>query len=339
MRKSPRKTPYACYCLLLIAFVGCSQNKLPTEAAPGDTWESPKDGMVLVFVPAGEFDMGSNEAEIEFALEKCNEIALIEHPEEGDCPPEWYDLQKPVHGVYLDAYWIDQTEVTNAMFAQFVEETGYETDAEKMGKSLIFSIQTEKGAEVTGADWQHPHGPDTSIQGLENHPVVQVSWNDAVAYCTWAGRRLPTEAEWEKAARWNPETSQAARYPWGDQNPTEKLLNYGDKNLGVAYADMTQDDGYQYTAPVGSYPAGTSYYGVLDMAGNVFEWVQDYRSSLYYGQSAYENPQGPVTGTYRVLRGGSWNGDVRVVMAADRSQGLYPTKAINWAGFRCALLP
>lgn len=327
--------------LILFIFFGvsCSTKELPQEASLADTWTNPKDGMTLVFVPAGEFEMGSSNEEIDFALAKCNDYVHIAHPGEEDCPRELFEMQQPVHKVYLDSYWIDRTEVTNAMFAKFIEETGYKTDAEKLGQSWIFAIELERGEEVKGADWQHPHGPSTSIEGLNAHPVVQVSWNDAAAYCTWAGRRLPTEAEWEKTARWDPQTGQAYRYPWGNAPVAGDLLNYSDRNLNIVYTDMTQDDGYQYTAPVGSYPMGASPYGALDMAGNVFEWVQDYFDDGYYSISSYENPQGPTNGIYRVLRGGSWQGDSRVTRSADRSQFPHPSRAMNWAGFRCALSP
>src|SRR5687767_86036 len=140
------------------------------------TQVSPKDNMVMVFAPAGQFEMGGY---VDGA----------------------YDTM-PAHIVYLDDFWIDQTEVTNEMFAKFVESTGYVTDAEKVGSSNDFRTTNVEiiWEKVEGLAWDHPHGENSNISGIENHPVVHVSWNDANAYCTWAGRRLPIEAEWEKAA-------------------------------------------------------------------------------------------------------------------------------------------
>lgn len=194
--------------------------------------------MVLVYVPSGEFWMGSGEADSDASSD-----------------------EKPRHQVYLDAYWIDQTEVTNAMFAKFAEETDHQTDAEKDGWAYVWTGKFWE--KVNGADWQHPRGPDSNLNGLEAHPVVQVSWSDADAYCRWAERELPTEAEWEKAAR----GTDGRKYPWGDSAPTSSLLNFNN-NVGD-------------TTAVGSYPDGASPYDALDMAGNVWEWVADWYGGVY----------------------------------------------------------
>ena len=130
--------------------------------------------------------------------------------------------EKPQHKVTLDAFWIDRTEVTNAMFAKFVAATSYKTDGEKAGKGFVLNLTSGQWEEMAGADWQHPRGPGSDLAGLDQHPVVQVSWNDATAYCAWAGRRLPTEAEWEKAAR----GTDGRKFPWGNQNVAGDLLNF-----------------------------------------------------------------------------------------------------------------
>ena len=253
----------------------------PAQLVAGATqlWE--KDGSVMVYVPAGEFTVGSPEGE-------------------GN------DDEHPQHNVYVSAFWIDQAEVTNEQFARFVDATGHSTDAEKDGWGWVWagSEWQQIGSEwqqIEGADWRHPDGPEMTIADRMDHPVVQVSWSDAQVYCQWAGKRLPTEAEWEKAAR----GMGGRKYPWGDTFDGKKL-NYSGT-----------DHGYEYTSPVGSYPAGASPYGALDMAGNVWEWCQDRYGSDYYAGSPPRDPQGPDSGEYRVVRGGSWydaEGGVRVAL-------------------------
>lgn len=224
------------------------------------------DKMKMVFVPAGEFLMGSSEAD-----------------EEAD------DDEKPQHSVYLEAYWIDQTEVTNVMYRRCVEAGG-----------------------CTEPQHSARYGPDQ----YANHPVIGVTWFQAQAYCTWAGRRLPTEAEWEKAAR----GSNGRLYPWGNTPPNSDLLNFN-RQVG----DTTE---------VGQYPAGASPYGALDMAGNTWEWVEDRYSQNYYTQSPAENPPGPTSGTTRVLRGGAWGVDTRAVRAANRFWAFPGRNDLD--GFRCS---
>jgi eukaryotic-like serine/threonine-protein kinase len=262
-----------------------------------------KDGMEMVFVPAGAFEMGSSEGN--------------RH-------------EQPARQVYLDAYWIDRTEVTNTMFKKFVNETGWRTEAEERGWSYTYQ-SFEKDYEATiGASWRYPQ-PGFWISGLESHPVVHVSWADAQAYCEWAGRRLPTDAEWEKAAR----GTDGRAYPWGNEEPAGHLANFADVNLDKHISDKNVDDGYQLTAPVGSYPAGASPYGALDMAGNVSEWVQDWEC-YFCPNDEVINPTGPDSGKERLARGGGWSSGIIPMLSWRRLMSI-PEATTSWDGFRCAL--
>ncbi|TCW23112.1 formylglycine-generating enzyme family protein [Dietzia cinnamea] len=264
-----------------------------------------------VVVPAGTFLMGDHFDE--------------GYPDDGELP---------VHEVSVRAFRMDECAVTNAQFATFCKDTGYVTEAERVGVSPVFHLAVEAApgdvlhrldttpwwVAVRGADWRHPGGRRSSITGLQNHPVVQVSWNDATAYCDWAGARLPTEAEWEFAARGG---LAGARFPWGDE-----LTPRGRWNLNVWQGRFpthnTLDDGHLTTAPVRAYrPNG---YGLHQMVGNVWEWCADVFDPGYYAVSPREDPRGPLPGggpdpdraaataadpapdgdTWRVMRGGSY---------------------------------
>ena len=203
-------------------------------------------------------------------------------------------MNTPKHTVYLDAFWIDRTEVTNAQYQK-----------------------------CTDADACQSHGEYGSDFNDPTQPVVGVSWNDANDYCQWVERRLPTEAEWEKAAR----GTDGRKYPWGNQSPNCNLLNYWGKEGGCMGR----------TSPVGGYPAGVSPYGALDMAGNVLEWVADWYDTNYYASSPDRNPTGPDSGSVRVLRGSSWYGPGGdLVRAAIRNRDLPGDRLVN-LGFRCFL--
>ena len=230
---------------------------------------SEKDGKKLLYVPAGKFTMGS---------------------ENGD------DNEKPVHVVSLDAFWIDQTEITNGMYARCVNDS--ECDVPGSKESLT---RTNYYGEAK----------------YNNYPVIFVDWNMAKTYCEWAGRRLPTEAEWEKAAR----GAEAFIYPWGNAMADKDLLNFND-----FVGDTTE---------VGIYPNGASPYGALDMAGNVWEWVNDWFAPDYYRNSPESNPPGPSTGRTHVLRGGSWNLNDDLVRSTYR--GTHPSEPNLGIGFRCAM--
>ena len=281
-----------------------------------ESYFTASDGSLMVHIPAGTFDMGS-------------EIASTH-----DTP-----RPLPVHGVMLSDFYIDVFEVTNEKFAYFAEETGYITDAEKGGDGwVLHPIYENHGATVNGANWQQPTGPDSDISDSWDHPVVQVSWNDAVAYCTWRGDRLPTEAEWEKAAR----GKNGYIFPWGDVFIGELANTCTEKNCPFVgepgYEPSEYDDGYAYTAPIGSYPIKEFSYGLYDTAGNVAEWVNDYYDANYYEMSPIENPQGAQASdemTDHVYRGGAWHNGGGHTNGARREYG-YSTSHSNYLGFRCA---
>jgi serine/threonine-protein kinase len=254
----------------------------------GATLISQQDSMVLVYVPLGRFDMGTNR---------------------GDAPED----QKPEHDVLLPGFWIDQTEVTNWMY------------------SLCVAVRRCGAPYRTSSDTRDIYFGDPEF---DNYPVVFVSWDDAKTYCEWAGRRLPTEAEWEKAAR----GTDGRLYPWGSGAANGTLLNYADLNTTFDYRDENENDGYADTAPVGSYPAGASPYGALDMAGNVWEWVADWYAADYYLTSPERGPAGPAGGEQKILRGGSWNNAAVSTWATNRGHsGQYGSS--GFVGFRCALTP
>jgi len=225
------------------------------------------------------------------------------------------DGETPVHPVTLEEFSIDATAVTNADFARFVAATGYRTEAETFGFSAVFhlALAAPKDAVmgpaagtpwwlgVKGADWAHPGGPDSSVEGLDDHPVVHVSHNDALAYCTWAGRALPTEAQWEAASRGGIE---GARYPWGPDFPGKGGRWRANIWQGSFPRSNTVEDGFLTTAPVRTFaPNG---YGLWQTVGNVWEWCADWFDPRYYGRSPEHEPTGAKIGMARVMRGGSY---------------------------------
>ncbi|HSH02766.1 MAG TPA: bifunctional serine/threonine-protein kinase/formylglycine-generating enzyme family protein [Anaerolineae bacterium] len=259
--------------------------------------------VATVWVPAGEFMMGSDVSGLED--------------------------EAPMHLVYVDGYWLDQTEVTNRMFADFVASNDYETTAEGYGYSNIFAFDGEGWGQVTGAFWDSPEGVGSGIVGRGNYPVVHVSWYDADAYCEWAGGRLPTEAEWEKGAR----GEDGRVWPWGNAFAGRRL-NYCDSNCRSNWSDVSRDDGQVRSAPVGIFPEGSSPYGALDMGGNVWEWTNDWYAADYYMREVYDNPEGPASGDVKVLHGGSWLAIVEDARGAARDT-LAPFGSSDDIGFRC----
>jgi formylglycine-generating enzyme required for sulfatase activity len=208
----------------------------------------------------------------------------------------------PRHEVFLDSYAIDTFEVTNGRYLEFVKATGHRVP--------------QNPKNPTRNLWQGEAIPES----LADRPVVNVDWFDAAAYCAWAGKRLPTEAEWEKAAKGNHDW----RFPWGNVEPTAKHLNYNQQWIGE-----------KTLMPVGSYEAGKSPYGVYDMAGNVWEWVSDWYDPRYYEKSPKRNPKGPETGTRRVLRGSGWQNETPTVRIFTRVES-DPSIRNESTGFRCA---
>lgn len=280
-----------------------SITEIPTPRyVVGDTVTSRKDGAVLVYVPAGKFMMGGK---IEDALDECGKFR-------SECTPSDFEDEQPAHEVDLSAFWLDQTEVTNAMYEKCVDA----------GICEIADFLENKS-------YTHPNyfgNPEYA-----NYPFLNGNWKYAKTYCEWAGRRLPTEAEWEKAAR----GPNATIYPWGNEFDGA-ALNFCDGNCPVDTADTNYDDGYGDVSPVGSYPQGKSFYGALDMAGNVREWVSDWYDPAYYSISPLKDPTGPETGTFRVMRGGSWvnwGDEARTTRRYADVAGQHYTSV----GFRCAV--
>jgi len=255
---------------------------------PSMTWRSPVDGMVLVYVPAGEFLMGASALDAD---------AL--------------DEEKPQHRVYLDSYWIDSTEVTNAMYAVCVSQ----------------GACTPPGEEASFSRREYYSHPACS-----GYPVVHITWQQAHDYCRWAGRRLPTEAEWEKAAR----GTDRRIYPGGNEEPDGSRANLCGSVCPNEANEPSIDDGFFDTSPVGAYPAGASPYGALDMAGNVWEWVADWGDARYYSVSPYSNPTGPETGHMRVLRGGAFTSPPPAIRVTVRAFLNATVSSGEFGGFRCA---
>ncbi|WP_083511598.1 formylglycine-generating enzyme family protein [Alicyclobacillus acidiphilus] len=279
------------------------------------------EGMVLI--PSGEFWMGA---------------------EDGEGFPR--DGEGPVRKVAVKSFYIDACAVTNREFLQFVEDTGYQTEAERFGWSFVFYQFVSSGVSkrvsqvvqnapwwwrVDGADWRHPDGPDSDIANRMDHPVVHVSWNDAMAYCNWAGKRLPTEAEWEYAARGGLERR---KFAWGNE-----LTPNGEHMCNIWQGEFPQtndgSDGYLGTAPAKSFqPNG---YGLYNVCGNVWEWCADWFSATFHVHGPRENPTGPDHGVARVTKGGSHlchHSYCNRYRVAARSSNT-PDSSTGNIGFRC----
>jgi sulfatase modifying factor 1 len=276
----------------------------------------------MVLLPGGTFLMGGND---------------------GDGFPA--DGEGPVRSVALRPFLIDAMAVSNTRFAAFVEATGHVTDAERYGWSFVFggllpddfpetcgAVQAPWWRQVFGAAWNHPEGPQSSIEDRMNHPVVQVSWRDAAAYCQWAGTRLPTEAEWEYAARGGLEQR---KYPWGDD-----LVPNGEHRANIWQGTFpsrnTVEDGYFGTAPIDAFSPNA--YGLFNTSGNVWEWCADWFHSTFHRASTRDNPTGPPHGEAKVIRGGSFLCHAsycnRYRVAARSSNT--PDSSTGHMGFRCA---
>jgi formylglycine-generating enzyme len=336
-------------CLLLATICMAAPAPMPTHPSG------------MVWVPGGKFTMGTND-------------------------PGVSSEERPAHRMKVDGFWMDQTDVTNAQFKRFVDATGYRTTAEKpvdwdlerkqlppgtpkpsedslKAGSLVFTPPnhpvdlSDMGGWWTwtpGADWQHPQGPASSIKGKEDYPVVQVSWDDTVAYARWAGKRLPTEAEWEFAARGGAQIN--TRYWWGNvfKPDGKSMANTWDGSFPYK---NSMEDGYYRTSPVKAFPSNG--YGLYDMAGNVWQWMGDfYRADLHAidAQAGGKgdccvNSTGPTScfdpgrdvadATEHVLKGGSFlcNASYCESYRPTARRGCPPDTATEHMGFRCVASP
>ena len=338
-----------------LALIGAGLIGFAAAYAATSHWSAPRGGPPgMAWIPGGTFTMGS------------------------DAESAWPE-EKPAHRVRVRGYWLDRIEVTNAQFRRFIEATGYLTTAERAPTLEEIMSQVPPGTPppppeklvpgsmvftppvgrvdlrdfsqwwtwTPGADWRHPEGPGSSIEGREDHPVVQVSWDDAVAYTQWAGKRLPTEAEWEFAARGGLD---GKPYVWGDQAPADDRI-FANIWQGEFPHSNSAADGYAGTAPVGSFrPNG---FGLYDMGGNVWEWCSDWFDRNLYreraGSGLIVDPAGPVSSSdpsrpferLRAQRGGSFlcNDSYCSRYRPSARHGNSPDTGMSHVGFRCAMSP
>ncbi len=281
----------------------------------GSTRVNEVDGAEMVYVPAGEFWMGIDEEGINSIVSQTWCSYDVSWYRDGNysggvstCDKRNFFNSNPEHEVFLDGFWIYKTEVTIEEYAAFLNDQGN---------------QTEGGSKWYGASWimnlliSQPENW-VPMEGYDNYPINEVTWHGAKAYCEWAGGRLPTEAEWEKAAR----GTDGRLFPWGNESPNETLVVFGSEE----------------PSPVGSLPNGASPYGVLDMAGNVAEWVSDIYNQYYYYESPSDNPQGPSNGSFHLLRGGGWESRQWNFLTIYRGWRAYPNTSTNKEfGFRCVV--
>jgi formylglycine-generating enzyme required for sulfatase activity len=304
-------------------FTPAATEAIPVMATPpaGQTTTREIDGMTMVYIPGGNVILGASKKDAEILKNDPNELKS----------------ESPEVTVYVDGFWMDQTEVTNAMFRKFVEAMGYKTiveakDRNKYDGAVDAQVFDSKGDIITtrnpNANWQNPDGSGHSIANLGNYPVGQIAWDDADAYCKWAGGSLPTEAQWTRAGRGDDDRV----YPWGDTFDQ------------TAYNGQYSEKTFPFTKPVGSIEKGKSPYGVYDLAGNVAEWVWDYYDETYFSRlsPSTNNPQGPTSESshplLHFLKGGSWMSGPVHVRIADRTQMDKEMKheiASQNFGFRC----
>ncbi len=336
--------------LILPFLISCTADKSKSneDASANSSSEEKPEGMV--WIPGGEFIMGSDELDT-------------------------YEHERPAHRVKIKGFWMDETEVTNEQFKIFTEATNYITTAERkpvweelrkqlppdtpkppdsvlMPGSLVFHApaQPVMSNDYTlwwewkkGVDWKHPEGPQSNLDGKWNHPVVHVSYEDALAYATWAGKRLPTEAEWEFASRGGKEQQ---RYSWGnDVNPQGKFM--ANTFQGSFPANNLKEDGFEGSAPVKTFPSNE--YGLYDMIGNVWEWTSDWYDANYFQTLARnavtENPKGPEKSfdpnepyaQKRVTKGGSFlcANNYCLNYRPSARQGTAFDSGLSHIGFRC----
>jgi formylglycine-generating enzyme required for sulfatase activity len=276
----------------------------------------------MVLLHEGEFSMGSEDR--------------LAYPADGE---------GPVRHVHVAAFWIDAHAVTNEAFGRFVEETGYVTECERSGWSVVFTgllpddIPAARGVprapwwrRIAGADWRHPEGPQSDLEGREQHPVVHVTWNDAAAFASAVGKQLPTEAEWEYAARGGLD---GRPYPWGDE-----LEPGGEHRMNVWQGTFPREntcaDGYYGTCPVDAFPPNA--HGLYNMTGNTWEWCADWFSRDFHVHDRRTNPRGPQSGTHKAMRGGSYlcHASYSRHYRVSARTALTPDSSAGDIGFRCA---
>lgn len=304
----------------------CTPNRKKTKlnkTSANNIKKTTKDNN-MIFLPGGEFIMGTDSKEGFYA-----------------------DGEGPARKVTVDPFYIDPNAVSNMQFSKFIKETGYVTEAEKFEWSFVFHLLVSKDTAkkarkipqgaywwyaVEGADWAHPEGPDSTITDRLDHPVVHISWNDAQAFCKWAGKRLPTEAEWEYAARGG---LAKKVYPWGDY-----LIIDGKHQCNIWQGDFpnhnSMEDGYLGTAPVNSY--NPNLFGLYNTVGNTWEWCSDWFSPNFHINDTKVNPQGPNFGISKVIKGGSYlchKSYCNRYRVAARSSNT-PDSSTGNMGFRCA---
>jgi eukaryotic-like serine/threonine-protein kinase len=276
----------------------------PTEIPPTPTQANYKisetDQMEMIFIPSGEFTMGTEDIEAQ-RIYTGNGVAYPETPQ---------------HTVYLDSYWIDKYEVSTGQYAKCVEN-GVCKPAGEINNPVLAGLEYYTSEEYA------------------NYPIINVSWFQARDYCGWVGRRLPSEAEWEKAAR----GVDGRKYPWGNEKVNDDLANFCDKDCTAGHPNPSFNDGYPETAPVGSYPKGASPYGIMDMAGNVWEWTSTIPKPYPYDAADGREDEQDVAYNskwpQRILRGGTWSNGIWWVRSSVRYRivGVYINNNI---GFRCA---
>jgi formylglycine-generating enzyme required for sulfatase activity len=299
----------------LLIIQGCTGITLPHSAVPagatatavlsaGSTRLRARDGMTILYVPEGTFLMGSDYLQTGYARRLCREY--LRKDTVAACQPSNYGDETPAHAVTLDGFWLDRTEVSNAQYKK---------------------CELAGACEAPAESGSHYRSSYYGTQEFADHPVIFVTLEQARVYCGWVGGRLPTEAEWEYAAR-GPES---LIFPWGNEFDGTRL-NYCDANCDAGPNDPTVDDGHADTAPVGSFPSGASWVGALDMAGNVREWTAGWYGS--YPAAPQVNPDGSAVGDLIVPRGGSWIDNPSLVRSANRG-GNTPDYYRDYYGFRC----
>lgn len=316
MNRAPRSAHRAQSAALVVAVcLSASGDAARIEPAPGTTYTNATDGRQYLWIPPGEFLMG------------CV-------PNDSDCDVS----EKPRHRVRLTrGFWMSRTETTIGAYRAFVKATGHRTRAEQEGRGRFWPHGEHEWRWIAGLKWSGPLRADQS--GHDDWPAVQISWMDADAYCRWAGGRLPTEAEWERAARAN---NDGTRFPWGNASTPEvdggRYANTADEITKRTFPDWDYVagyvDGYVEIAPVGRFLPNA--WGLHDMAGNVFEWTADWFAEGYYGTSAAEDPSGPASGEARVLRGGGWGYSPKQLRMSDRAYS-DPDFWTATFGFRCVI--